>query len=139
MLQLLRSLRLTVAVGIAVATVGRVIDLSWHARHKEFETGMDQIQAHSVAWLGALILLVSATIAVSNRLRTAGFVTILASASLYAVVAVWHFLLHVQGRDPDLPHVLLAISQLGLYIGSTLVIAGLFIPRCNARFAAGRA
>jgi hypothetical protein len=135
----LRSLRLTVAVGIAVATVGRVIDLSWHARHPEFETGMDQVQAHSVAWLGALILFVAAAVAVSRRLRTPGFVTILASASLYASVAVWHFVLHVQGRDPDLPHVLLAISQLGLYIGSMFVIAGLFIPRCNERFTPGRA
>jgi hypothetical protein len=136
MLELLRSLRFTVAVGIAVATVGRVIDLSWHARHPEFETGMDQVQAHSVAWLGALILLVPATIAVSNRLRTPGFVTILVSGWLYAAVAVWHFLLHVQGRDPDLPHVLLAMSQLGLYIGSMLVVAGLFIPRCNEKFVA---
>ena len=38
-------------------------------------------------------------------------------------------------RDPDLPHVVLAVSQLDMYIGVALVIAELVIPRCD-RFVA---
>jgi hypothetical protein len=71
--------------------------------------------------------------------RSPGFVVILVSASLYAVVAAWHFWLHQQLREPDLPHVLLALSQLGLYLGSVMIGAGLAIPRCREKYVLSRA
>ena len=132
----LRRARLWVAAGLALASIGRVIDLSWHARHDEFETGMDQVQAHSVAWIGAAVLLVAAGLALYRRFCTPGFVAVFAASCLYVPVAVWHFLLHVDGRDPDLPHVLLAVAQFGIYLGAAMVIAGLFLPRCNDTFVA---
>jgi hypothetical protein len=129
----LRRARVGVAGGLILASAGRVIDLSWHARHDDFETGMDQVQAHSVAWVGAAVLLVVSALALYRRFRTPGFLTVFIASGCYVPVAVWHFLLHVDGRDPDLPHILLAVAQLGIYVGSAMVIAGLFIPRCNER------
>ena len=64
---------------------------------------------------------------------------VFASALLYAAVAVWHFSLHQQLRYPDLPHVLLAVSQVCLYAGSAMVAAGLLVPRCREKNVDGRA
>lgn len=140
MVERIRRLRLIVVVGVVVLTAGRVLDLRWHATHDEFETGRDQLQAHWPAWLGALLLLCVAAIAMRWRVcRSPGFVVLFASAALYAAVAVWHFSLHQQLRDPDLPHVLLAVSQVGLYVGSAMVIAGLVIPHCREKYVVGRA
>jgi hypothetical protein len=139
MLHLIRRLRLIVLGGAVVLTAGRLLDLRWHATHKEFETGIDQLQAHWLAWLGALLLLAASAVAVrSATYRSPGFVVVLASASLYVSVAVWHFWLHQQLRDPDLPHVLLALSQIGLYAGSLMVGAGLVIPRCREKYVLSR-
>ena len=121
-------------------TAGRVVDLQWHATHAEFETGADQIQAHWLAWLGALILLIVATIGAGvRRYRSPGLLLLFASAWLYAGVAVWHFWLHQQLRDPDLPHVLLAVSQLGLYLGTAFLVVGLIRPRCREKYILSRA
>ena len=140
MIERIRRLRLTVVAGAVVLTAGRLLDLRWHATHDEFETGTDQLQAHWLAWLGALILLVAATLGVRRpAYRSPGFVVLLASAATYAAVAVWHFWLHQQLRDPDLPHVVLALSQLGLYVGSAMVVAGLVVPHCREKYLTGRA
>jgi drug/metabolite transporter (DMT)-like permease len=140
MLQRIWRLRVTVLVGAVVLTAGRLLDLRWHATHEEFETGTDQLQAHWLAWLGAVLLFVTSAVAVrSATYRSPGFVVVLASASLYVVVAVWHFWLHQQLRDPDLPHVLLALSQLGLYVGSLMVAAGLAVPHCREKYVHSRA
>jgi hypothetical protein len=140
MLHRIWRLRVTVLLGAVVLTAGRLLDLRWHATHEEFETGMDQLQAHWLAWLGAVVLLAVGAVAVRSAVyRSPGFVVLFASASLYAVVAVWHFWLHQQLRDPDLPHVLLALSQLGLYVGSLMVGAGLAIPRCREKYVLSRA
>lgn len=140
MIERIRRLRLTVVLGAVVLTAGRLLDLRWHATHDEFETGRDQLQAHWLAWIGALLLLAAAAVAVRRpAYRSPGFVVLLVSASMYAAVAVWHFWLHQQLRDPDLPHVLLAVSQLGLYIGSAMVTAGLLVPHCREKYVVGRA
>jgi hypothetical protein len=136
----IKRLRLAVPLAALVMTAGRVIDLRWHATHSEFETGADQIQAHWLAWLGAFFLLTVATMGVANRrYRSPGFLLLFASAWLYAGVAVWHFWLHQQLRDPALPHALLAVSQLGLYIGTGAIFAGLVRPRCTEKYILSRA
>lgn len=140
MLDRIRRLRLVVLGGAIAMTAGRAIDLRWHATHGEFETGADQLQAHWLAWLGALVLLVAATVGVTRRLyRSPGFFILFGSACAYGIVAVWHFWLHNQLRDPDLPHVLLALSQLGLYVGTGFIAAGLALPRCREKYLLGRA
>lgn len=133
-------LRATVLVGAVVMTAGRVVDLQWHATHAEFETGTDQIQAHWLAWVGAFALLVTASIGVGvRRYRSPGFLLLFVSAWLYAGVAAWHFWLHQQLRDPDLPHALLAVSQLGLYVGTLCIGAGLIRPKCREKYVLSRA
>lgn len=140
MIERIRRLRLIVVAGAVVLTAGRLLDLRWHATHDEFETGIDQLQAHWLAWLGALVLLGGAIVAVRRPVyRSPGFVVLLASAGTYAAVAIWHFWLHQQLRDPDPPHVVLALSQLGLYGGSAMVVAGLVVPHCREKYVIGRA
>jgi uncharacterized membrane protein AbrB (regulator of aidB expression) len=136
----IKRLRIAVLVGALVMTAGRIVDLRWHATHAEFETGSDQVQAHWLAWLGAFLLLAGSSIGVANRrYRSPGFLVLFGSAWLYAAVAAWHFWLHQQFRDPDLPHALLALSQLGLYMGTVLIGAGLIRPRCREKYILSRA
>jgi len=136
----IKRLRIAVLLGVVVMTAGRVIDLQWHATHPEFETGGDQIQAHWLAWLGAVVLLAASIIGVaSRRYRSPGFLILFGSAWLYAGVAFWHFRLHQQLRDPDLPHALLALSQLGLYIGTAFIGVGLIRPKCREKYILSRA
>lgn len=135
----IRRLRFVVLAGGVLITAGRALDLRWHAVHDEFETGADQLGAHWLAWVGALVLLAAAVVGVRKALyRSPGFAVLLASTLAYAGVAAWHFWLHSQLRDPDLPHVLLAVSQAGLYIGVSLIVAGLVLPRCGEKYVVRR-
>jgi hypothetical protein len=124
-----------VAIGGAVLmTVGRAVDLRWHATHDEFETGSDQLTAHWVAWLGALVLLAVACLGMRRLYRSPGYVILFVSSVAYAGTAVWHFSLHNQLRDPALPHALLAVAQLGLYVGIGFLAAGLALPECRRKY-----
>lgn len=139
MVEKIRRVRFAVLAGAVAMTAGRVVDLRWHATHQEFETGADQLQAHWLAWVGALILSVAAVIGVSRPVyRSPGFIVLLPSGLAYIVVVVWHFWLHNQLRDPALPHVLLALSQLGLYVGTALIAAGLVVPSCRQKYVDAR-
>lgn len=130
-----RRLRLAALLGAGLLTGGRLLDLWWHSTHHDFERGVEQVQAHWLAWLGALVLGGTAALAVRRHVsRTPGFLVILSAALAYAAVAVWHFSLHQRGQDPDLPHVLLGLSQVGLYAGALLVVAGLLLPSCRQRY-----
>ena len=140
MLYRIRRLRVIVLAGAVALTAGRVLDLWWHATHEEFETGIEQLQAHWLAWSGAAVLLAAGAAAARRpAYRSPGMTVVFASALLYAAVAVWHFWLHQQLRDPELPHVLLAVSQVGLYVGSAIAVAGLVLPRCREKYLFGRA
>ena len=102
----------------AVAIAGRTVALRWHATHDEFETGSDQFQAHWLAWLGTAALMTVAAVALRRRVSPpVGLQLIVGGGVGYAMVATWHFWLHSQHRDPDLPHMLLAVSQLVLAAG----------------------
>jgi cytochrome bd-type quinol oxidase subunit 2 len=120
-----RTLARTLWIGLVLLVAGRVLDLQWHASHDEFETASDQLRAHWLAWVGALVLLVGAGIAVRERHRSPMPAVLLIGAVGYAAVAVWHFYEHSQLRDPDLPHVLLAISQILMFVGAPLAARAL--------------
>ena len=113
-------------IGFGVFVLGRVLDLLWHATHPEFETSSDQIQAHTVVWLGALIILVVSARAVAGGSRQTGTLLALLGTVLYAPVAVWHFWEHLHLRDPDLPHILLVVAD-------ALIIAALVVTAVQAR------
>ncbi|MGH2674963.1 MAG: hypothetical protein ACRDKA_10175 [Actinomycetota bacterium] len=102
-------------VGFGVFVLGRVIDLIWHATHPEFETAGDQIGAHAVVCIGVLILLVAAVRAVAARPRAGGYLLLLAAVVLDVAVSAWHFWEHYNHRDPDLPHVLLLVANIGIF------------------------
>jgi hypothetical protein len=117
-------------LGLLTSLAGRALDRRWHATHDEFETGADQLQAHWLAWLGAAVLLVTAAMAWRQPwLRHPLVAAALVGAIGYAVVAGWHFWEHSQLRDPDLPHVLLALSQVTLLVGTGGSIWLLLRPR----------
>jgi hypothetical protein len=105
------------AAGAALFALGIVIDLAWHATHEEFETAADQALAHAVLWLGVLVLLTAAVMALSAGTRNRGWVVVLAGATLDAGVHVWHFWEHLRHRDPNLPHVLLVLADVVIVAG----------------------
>jgi hypothetical protein len=104
--------------GVGAFVVGRIIDLIWHATHQEFETAADQLQAHSVVWLGALLMIVAAARAFASGHRNGGYLLVLLAGLAYGAVAVWHFYEHSQHRDPDLPHLLLLVTNIAMFVGA---------------------
>jgi len=105
---------------LAVQILGRLLDARWHATHDEFEGASQQLEAHWLAWIGVLATLVVAAWAVKRRVSPGrpGYVTVLVSTGLYVPVAVWHFIEHANHSDPELAHVLLAISQIAVLVGA---------------------
>jgi cytochrome bd-type quinol oxidase subunit 2 len=114
--------------GIAVSVAGRLLDLRWHATHQEFETGADQLQAHWLAWLGALLLLLVAAGAWRSRarLRNRAITLTLAGAVGYGLVAGWHFWEHTRHQEATLTHLLLVVTLLAMLGGA---VAALLLAR----------
>lgn len=124
-------------VGFGAFVAGRVLDWRWHATHDEFEGPAEQLQAHWLAWLGAVILLVAAVISVreGGRAPNVGTVAVLVGAVAYVVFAAWHFYEHAQDRDPEALHLLLVAAQLIMLGG---VLAALLLPRRAGAARSGR-
>jgi hypothetical protein len=108
--------------GVAVQVAGRAIDARWHATHEGFESASDQLQAHSVLWIGVLVTLIVSGLAVRElRLRPrAGYFAVLASSVAYAGVAVWHFIEHANGSDPAPAHVVLGVLWAALLASAVI-------------------
>jgi len=100
-----------------VFIAGRIVDAVWHATHEEFETATDQVQAHTVVWVGTLILLAAGAVALARGTRSTGYTVVLIGAVSYLGIAAWHFWEHSQLRDPDLPHLLLVVTTVILFAG----------------------
>lgn len=113
-------------IAVVVMVLGRLLDLRWHATHDEFEGTTEQLQAHWLVWLGVILVLLVATVAIREGSGGVGFRLTLASAGLYVPVAIWHFIEHANGSDPESAHVLLAITNLGIVVGAA---AGFFEAR----------
>jgi hypothetical protein len=103
---------------VAIVIVGRVVDLQWHLTHDEFEGTSEQFRAHTVVWIGVVSVLVVTVLGVHQGIRIPGFTLALAGAALYVPVAVWHFIEHANGSDPEVAHILLAISDLAIIAGA---------------------
>ena len=88
-------------------------------------------------WLGVLATVAIAVWAVVGRERLpgyAGYILTAASGFLYVPVAVWHFVEHANGADPEVAHVLLGIAQMGMVLGAVVATV---IARRGPRRAAG--
>jgi hypothetical protein len=109
---------LWIAVGVVI--LGRLVDLQWHLSHDEFEGTSQQFRAHTVVWIGVLSVLAVTVTAIRAGVRNPGFSLALAGTALYVPVAVWHFIEHANGTDPDVAHVLLGIADVAI-IGGAIV------------------
>jgi hypothetical protein len=100
--------------------VGRLVDLQWHLTHDEFEGTTQQFRAHTVVWIGVLLVLAVTTIAVRLGIRGTGYLVALAGAVVYVPVAVWHFIEHANGNDPEVAHVLIAAADVAIIAGAVI-------------------
>jgi uncharacterized protein YacL len=115
-----RRLIVCVWIAIGVQVVGQLIDVRWHATHDEFEGGVEQLQAHWLLWLGAILTLVVAylgTRALSSSWYS-GYSLLLIATVFYVLASVWHFFEHLNLRDPALPHVSIALGKVGMIVGA---------------------
>lgn len=105
--------------GVALQLAGQAIDINWHSTHEEFETAPDQLQAHWLLWLGTALTLAAALVAARRTApkRNPGLDTTLAAGTVYVLVSIWHFVAHASGSDPELAHVLLVVTKLGILGG----------------------
>jgi hypothetical protein len=107
--------------GVVIQVAGRILDGVWHANHDEFEGASQQLQAHWLLWLGILLTLAVAALAIVRLPageRNGGFTIVLAGGALYLPVSVWHFVEHANHNDPELAHYLLALGQVAIIGGA---------------------
>jgi FtsH-binding integral membrane protein len=106
-------------LGVMLQIAGQAIDFHWHATHREFEAPSDQLQAHWLVWLGSLVTLIAAGLAIRALARgsNGGLVLTVAAGVGYVAVSIWHFLEHAAGADPAAPHVLLAVTKVATLAG----------------------
>jgi hypothetical protein len=128
-----RTLANALWLGLVLLIAGRLLDLQWHVGHDEFETASDQLRAHWLAWAGAILLLILAAVATRQQHPSRAMTVLLVSAAGYLAVAAWHFYEHSQHRDTDLPHVLLAVTQLAMLVAAPLAALALRPRPARAR------
>jgi hypothetical protein len=108
---------------LVLQLLGRLVDLRWHLANDEFEGTSQQLEAHWLIWLGVAATVAVAAVALRQHRAgpgAAAFALVLGSGLLYVGVAVWHFVEHANGADPELAHYLLALTQLGMVAGAAL-------------------
>ena len=98
----------------AIQVAGRLLDLWWHATHDEFETGVDQLQAHWLVWLGTAAVLTVGVRAlgagVQGRARL-GYLTVVVANALYVPIAIAHFIQHQNHQEVDWAHLGLGLTN----------------------------
>jgi hypothetical protein len=104
--------------GVGVFAVGK--DRRPHLAHHPpgVRDGDRPSQAHSVVWLGALLMIVAAARVFASGNRNGGYLLVLLAGLAYGAVAVWHFYEHSRHRDPDLPHLLLLVTNMAMFLGA---------------------
>lgn len=121
---------LWIAVGVVI--VGRLVDLQWHLAHDEFEGVSEQFRAHTVVWIGVLMVVAVTIVAIKQGVRERGFLLAFAGAVVYVPVAIWHFVEHANGADPEVAHVLLGVADVAIILGA---IVAAITARRSKRFA----
>jgi hypothetical protein len=106
---------------IVVHVAGRALDFWWHATHSEFETATDQLQAHWLLWLSIVAAIFVSVLAIRETPLLAPFLALLLANAAYVPIATWHFWEHFRHRDPDTPHVLLAVAEVLIFASAIWV------------------
>lgn len=110
--------------GFIAQIAGRLVDLQWHLTHDEFEGATEQFQAHWLIWLSTVFVLgVAITAARTAGRPNRGYSLVVVANLAYAVVAVVHFLQHLDRLEVDWAHLLLAITSVAAAVGVLWVIA----------------
>lgn len=112
-------------VGFGVQVAGRLVDLQWHLTHEQFEGGVEQLQAHWLIWLSTIFVIGVAAIGardVREPGERRGYMIVLVANLSYAVVSVIHFFQHLDHREVDWAHLLLAITTVVAAVGVLWVI-----------------
>lgn len=113
-------------VGFGAQIGGRLVDLQWHVTHEEFEGAAEQLRAHWLIWLST-IFVISVALAAVRTVRQPGqqrgYLIVLVANLSYAVVSVIHFFQHLDHREVDWAHLLLAITSVAAAAGVLWVIA----------------
>lgn len=118
--------------GFGAQVSGRLVDLQWHLSHEEFEGAAEQFQAHWLIWVSTLFVLGVAALAVRDVTapgQRRGYLIVLVSNLAYAIVAIAHFFQHLDHREVDWAHLLLALTSIVAAIGVIWVIAARFMGR----------
>jgi hypothetical protein len=120
--------------GVVVQIGGRILDGIWHANHDEFEAASQQLEAHWLLWVGVLLTVGVAALAMIRLApseRNAGYSLVLAGGALYVPVSIWHFIEHANLNDPEFAHYLLALGQVAILAGA--VVAAMLSWRRSLR------
>jgi hypothetical protein len=118
-------------LGIAVMLAGEVVDLRWHLTHDEFETAGDQLRAHWLTWLGAIVALAAGVVGASRGADNNGYRLVAGFGIAYVGLGIWHFIEHVNHSDPAVAHVLIAVAKAGIVVAG--VIAAVEARRARTR------
>ena len=114
---------LAVLAAVGVVIVGLLVDLQWHLTHDEFEGTSEQFRAHTVVWIGVLLVLAVTALAIREGIRGTGYRLAFFGAVFYVPVAVWHFIEHANGSDPEVAHVLLGLADVAILTGGAVAFA----------------
>jgi predicted permease len=113
-------------IAFAGQVAGRLVDLRWHLSHEEFEGGAEQLQAHWLIWLSTVFVFAVAVVArreVGDPGQRLGYAVVLGANVAYGFVAVIHFFQHLDHREVDWAHLLLAVTTIAAAFGVVWVVA----------------
>lgn len=118
-----RRLLLALWIGVGIQLLGQIVDVRWHAQHgSHFRSASEQVAAHWVVWVSIGVMIASAATAVGSGHAKAsrGFAWALVASALYAVASGWNFWEHAHGTLGVAPHVLIAVSRIGVLVAAVL-------------------
>lgn len=105
-----------------MSIAGHLVDLCWHAAHDEFETANDRPRAHWLAWLGALVLLATAVLALVRRRGGPAMIAVLLGAPGVRRCRRVARLREGHYRGPDAAHVVLTVTQVVMLVGALAAV-----------------
>jgi TRAP-type C4-dicarboxylate transport system permease large subunit len=117
------SIRLLLAgawLTVLLVAAGNLVDLRWHAQHRNAEGVAELVAAHWLIWVGLLLVIIVAAVG-AGRMPShwyAGWRLLLVAALAYAAFEMAHLVSHARAHDSMVIHVLLQVGKAGLLAGA---------------------